>query len=487
MSVFRFTPRALPAVLATRRPAPPMPPVPTAPAPFRGTQLSLSEVLTALSHALDLTEGQPFGHTVRTCLIGMRLAEELGLPVAERSALYYALLLKDAGCSSNAAQMSALFGADDRAIKPRMKVVDWHKRLGLAVETFRCAGLGGGWRDHVRQFLAIARTPDVTRDLIRIRCDRGAQITRKLGFPESTASIVRGLDEHWNGGGHPDGLAGEAIPLGARIANLAQTLETYARTHDVRYAMRVVRARRGTWFDPALVDHVQRWTRDAAWWAALRRPDADAAAASLEPDDRRRTIDDAGLDDIARAFAEIIDAKSPFTFRHSTNVATFAERVGAACGLDAAACKRIWRAGMLHDVGKLGVSNSILDKNGPLTDDERLAVNEHPRFTWEILSRVRAFADFARPAALHHEKLDGSGYPWGLGGDALEQSERVLVVADIYEALTADRPYRAGMAPEQAFGLLAKDRGTKLCPVAIDALAAVIAAGDGVVHEAVAA
>ena len=142
---------------------------------------------------------------------------------------------------------------------------------------------------------------------------------------------------------------------------------------------------------------------------------------------------------------------------------------------------------MLHDVGKLGVSNSILDKNGPLTDDERLTVHEHPRFTWEILSRVRAFADFARPAALHHEKLDGSGYPWGMRGDALDQSERVLVVADIYEALTADRPYRAGMTPEKAFGILARDRGTKLCPRAVDALAAVIAAGDGVAHEAVAA
>ena len=241
----------------------------------------------------------------------------------------------------------------------------------------------------------------------------------------------------------------------------------------------MLRARRGTWFDPYLVDHVQRWRRDAEWWAALRRPDADAAAAALEPDDRRRTVDDTGLDDIARAFAEIIDAKSPYTYRHSANVAHFAERIGAAAGMDAAACKRLWRAGMLHDVGKLGLSNSILDKQGPLTDDERRAVNEHPRFTWEILSRVRAFADFARPAALHHEKLDGSGYPWGLTGDALDQSARVMVVADIYEALTADRPYRAGMTPAQAFGLLAKDRGTKICAVALDALDAVVTAGEG--------
>jgi HD-GYP domain-containing protein (c-di-GMP phosphodiesterase class II) len=100
---------------------------------------------------------------------------------------------------------------------------------------------------------------------------------------------------------------------------------------------------------------------------------------------------------------------------------------------------------------------------------------------------VRAFADFARPAALHHEKLDGSGYPWGLAGDALDPSERVLVVVDIYEALTADRPYRAGMPPEKAFGILEQDRGTKLCPRALDALAAAVAAGDGVVRDAAAA
>jgi HD-GYP domain-containing protein (c-di-GMP phosphodiesterase class II) len=462
--------------MTATRPTPRSTPV-VAPTPD-AVQLSLSEVLTALSHALDLSEGQPFGHTVRSCLIGMRLAEELGMPVADRSALYYALLLKDAGCSSNAARMSALFGADDHAIKPRMKIVDWQGGLALAVETFRCVRMGGSLVAKVRQLVTLARTPDAARELIQIRCDRGAAIARRLGFPDGTADAIHGLDEHWNGGGYPDGVRGEAIPLGARIANLAQTLETFVRTHSVDHAMRVLKARRGTWFDPRLVDHVQAWRRDAGWWDALRRPDAEAAAAALEPDDRRRTMDDTGLDEIARAFAEIIDAKSPYTFQHSTNVADYAQRIGAVAGMDAAACKRLWRAGMLHDVGKLGVSNSILDKNGPLTDDERRAVNAHPRFTWEILSRVRAFADFARPAATHHEKLDGSGYPWGLTGDALDESARVLVVADIYEALTADRPYRAGMTADRALAVLAQDRGTKLCPVALDALEAVVRAAD---------
>jgi HD-GYP domain-containing protein (c-di-GMP phosphodiesterase class II) len=421
---------------------------------------------------------------VRTCLIGMRLAEERGVPAPGRAALYYALLLKDAGCSSNAARMHSLFGADDRVIKPRLKLVDWHRRAGLALETFRCAGLGGSWWHRLRHFAAVARTPDVARELIQIRCDRGAEIARRLGFPDATADAIRSLDEHWSGGGYPDGLRGDAIPLGARIANLAQTLETIARTDGPAEALRLARGRRGTWFDPALVDHVQRWRRDDAWWAALRRPDADVAAAALEPLDHRRTVDDVGLDEVARAFAEIIDAKSPYTFRHSANVATYAERIAGACGMDAAERKRLWRAGMLHDVGKLGVSNGILDKPGRLTDEEREAVNRHPRFTWDILTRVRAFADFARPAALHHEKLDGSGYPWGLDGDALDDAARVLAVADIYEALTADRPYRAGMAPAQALAIMEADRDTKLCGRALDGLEAVVGAGQGIAEAA---
>lgn len=101
--------------------------IPEAPRTRLG-EVGFSEVLSALSHALDLTEGQPPGHTIRSCIIGMRIADQVGLDPESRSALYYTLLLKDAGCSSNAARMAAMFGADDQAVKPRMKVVDWHKR-----------------------------------------------------------------------------------------------------------------------------------------------------------------------------------------------------------------------------------------------------------------------------------------------------------------------------------------------------------------------
>src|SRR5689334_7294236 len=140
--------------------------------PALAPYVSLSEVLSALSHALDLTEGQPLGHTVRSCVIGMRLAESLEIGAGERSALYYALLLKDAGCSSNAARMAALFGSDDQRVKPSMKLVDWHKRIRLAVQTAKNCAIDGSLFERARCFVSIARTEGMTRDLIKVRCDR---------------------------------------------------------------------------------------------------------------------------------------------------------------------------------------------------------------------------------------------------------------------------------------------------------------------------
>ena len=435
-------------------------------------KVGLSEMLSALSHALDMTEGQPAGHTLRTCLIGMRLADELGLTSHDREALYYALLLKDAGCSSNASRMAALFGSADQHVKHGMKLVDWHQSVRLAVHTMRHVGKGESLWMRASHFLRIARTPDMTRDLIAIRCDRGAQIVRQIGFPEETAAAVRSLDEHWNGMGYPDGLQGEAIPMLARIALLAQTLDIYATADGIQPALAVVRARRGTWFDPRLVDLVLSWGAGGEWWTTLRDEDLAAKVVASEPSSRPGTVDDAGIDRIAEAFAEIIDAKSPFTFRHSTNVARYAQGVGRVMGFDEVAARRIYRAGLLHDIGKLGISNRILDKNGPLTAEERSEIERHPIYSREILDRVHVFSEFAAPAVLHHEKLDGSGYPWHIRGEELETAARILTVVDICEALTADRPYRAGMDTERALAIIRAETPTRLCADAAEGLEA---------------
>ena len=450
----------------------------TVPAPLRAAvrqhapEISLSEVLSALSYALDLTEGQLPGHTNRTCVIGMRLGEELGLPPAEKTALYFALLLKDAGCSSNAAKMAALFGSDDRLVKQRMKLVDWHQPVELALRTAQLCGVGQSVGDRVRHFLGIARTPDVTREVMQIRCDRGADIALGLGFPGATAAAIRALDEHWCGLGQPTGLKGDSIPVLARIANIAQTVDVFHSAGGVRAVTRVIRARRGRWFDPQLVDLVLGWRRDRDFWQRLTGAVLRDTVLALEPGAHIRRVDSDGLDVVAMAFAEIIDAKSPFTARHSFNVAEYAQRIAAQLGLSPVERRRLHRAGLLHDIGKLGVSNRILDKPGKLDAEERAAVEHHPRFTWEILQRVDAFGDFAWLAAVHHEKLDGSGYPWGLGSDHLDLPSRILAVADMYEALSADRPYRAGMTHEKAMEILIREKGTKLCATAVDGLAA---------------
>ncbi|GAC1516451.1 MAG: HD domain-containing protein [Gemmatimonadaceae bacterium] len=439
--------------------------------------VSLSEVLSALSYALDLTEGQRPGHSVRACLIGMRLAERAGLTSVDRSALYYALLLKDAGCSSNAARMAALFGTDDRDAKPRMKLVDWHQRGRLALRTLLTAGRGSSLAHRLRSFIGIARTTNVTRELIQVRCDRGAAIAAELGFPAATADAIRALDEHWCGLGYPEGRRETEIPLLARIANLAQTVELYHDRGGLPSALRVARERSGTWFDPDLVALLDEIARDDAWWRELGSAEAAAQVVGAEPRDELRLVDDAGLTAVARAFADIIDAKSPFTFDHSSRVADFARSVARVYGFAPAEELRLYRAGLLHDIGKLGVSNRILDKPERLTDAEFGSVRQHPLYTWEILSRVGAFRDIARLAALHHEKLDGTGYPWGIRGDDLDDGARILAVADIYEAVTADRPYRPGMTPSVALALLRKEAGSKLCARAVEALATCVTAG----------
>jgi HD-GYP domain-containing protein (c-di-GMP phosphodiesterase class II) len=194
---------------------------------------------------------------------------------------------------------------------------------------------------------------------------------------------------------------------------------------------------------------------------------------AAEPSDRVMNVDEEGLDRVCRAFADIIDAKSPFTYNHSTRVADVAREVALHCGLDATEQRRIYRAGLLHDIGKLGVSNTILDKEGKLTPEEWESMKLHPRYTLEILQRVSAFSGFAWTASTHHEKLDGSGYPWKMKGSALDLPSRILTVSDIFDALTSDRPYRKGMPEAKVTAILEEERGVKLCPVALDALHAV--------------
>jgi len=450
--------------------------------------VGVSEVLGALSFALDLTEGQPFGHALRTCLIGSRLGERIGLPLQERRDLYYALLLKDVGCSSNAARVYELFGGDDRVAKRDLKRVDWSRYFRAAGYAIAHAAPGSSWIDRARRVATLAGAGSrAAQELVEARCQRGAAICRDLGFGPSVANAVASLDEHWNGHGHPRGIKGGQIPIHARIMGLAQTLEVFSVIDGPEGAIAIAQTRRGTWFDPTLVEACKDLEVDLALWCGLDDWRLQEEVKRVEPGDAVLLVGPGALDRIASAFAAVVDAKSPFTADHSRRVTEFVVRIADLLGLPVDEIIELRRAALLHDLGKLSVPNSVLDKPGALTAQEWEVVRLHPYYTQRILDRVRGFQSLAFVASSHHERLDGRGYFRGLRGDDVPQGARILAVADIYEALTSERPYRHALAPEEALATMERDRGTGLEDDCFDALIQVVQSGEDRATEAGAA
>ena len=384
--------------------------------------ISLSEVISALSFALDLTEGAVWGHALRSCLLGMRIADEIRLPEEKRSSLYFALLLKDVGWSSNATRMCEI----DRIARIIRNGVTQHAN---------------------------------NEEIIGLRCDRGASIVSKLGLGVDTAEAVRSLDEHWDGDGYPDSLKGEQISLLARICAVAQHLDVFSAGRGIQAAMSTLVERSGTWFDPELVRVAVLLHRRGTLWVNCLATDSqdDTRQAVLDMDSGRRHRLEAGrIDQICEAFADVVDAKSHFTFRHSMGVADAAYGIARGMGLAPDRVQLVRRAALLHDIGKLSVSNSILDKTTQLNDAEWKAVQQHPGLTRQILERVGPFREMAVIAGEHHEKLDGSGYPNRLLAPELSLESRIIAVADVYGALSEDRPYRAGLEFEQIIAIMSK-------------------------------
>ncbi len=450
---------------------------------------SLAEVISALSFALDLTEGAVPGHTLRSCLLGMRLGMEIGLSDVELADLYHALLLKDIGCSSNATRMCQIIGGgDDRAVKAGVKLEDWTRPYQPRLSTLRLL-----WRNvlpdansarRVARILQIGLTQHRNNEeMIQMRCDRGASIVRKIGMSEQTALAVRSLDEHWDGSGYPQRLRGTAISALARVMAVAQHLDVFAGERGPESAMLVLQQRNRRWFDPEVVKAAESLHQSGALWrqclpqggqtSAEAEHGARAAVIDLSPGETRR-ISAAHIDSVCEAFAEVVDAKSHYTFQHSIGVTDAAARIAAALGLDPERKRLVYRAALLHDLGKLRIPNAILDKTGKLDNAEWSVVREHPRLTRTILGHVKQFRELAYIAGAHHEKLDGTGYPDRLSAGDLSLEARLIGVADVYGALTEDRPYRRGFSVREALKIMERDVPAKLDRECFEALASVV-------------
>ncbi|SMC02173.1 HD domain-containing protein [Sulfobacillus thermosulfidooxidans DSM 9293] len=431
-----------------------------------------AELVAALSRALDLTEGEPMGHAMRTCWIGMEIGRHLDLPEKERAELYYALLLKDAGCSANAQQVAEWFGTDDRSAKYALKSVNWSNLWHAMRYAVSQAKVGAPLAQRIYQIVSLGkRGQGAARELVEMRCTRGADVVRELGWVNIAPQAVLNLDEHWDGSGHPRGLKGEEIPILARILNLAQTVEIFWNRSGPDSALQVAQDRKGTWFDPELVDIFLAIARPAQFWYQLNHISDPHSIAALDPDPSAIPLN--SLDQllhIARVFGEIVDTKSSWTAMHSMRTARVAAEIAEIMGLSKRLQEETLLAGFFHDLGKLGVSNLILDKPGRLDEMERREIEKHPQWTYHILEPLSLLHPVAVAAASHHERLDGCGYHLGLKGQEIPLTGQIVAVADVYDALAHARPYRRQLDTDEVLAIMRPDAGIKLSGPAMEAL-----------------
>ena len=343
--------------------------------------IRVAAVVAALSRALDLSTGQPPGHSIRSCILGMRIGRECGLSEVQLNDLFYSLLLKDCGCSGNASRTFHALGSDDLKAKRDVKLTDW-TRLSWESLQYALSHVAVGKRFHERAttlFRLVAKQQVHTREVTKIRCERGALLARLMGLPETVSAAIHDLDEHWDGSGNPSQIRGREIYFFSRIMLLAQTLENFSAAHSKNAALEVIWQRSGKWFDPNVVRAAISVAKRGQLWDHIDAPDIGTLVLTLDSQASHLKLGDETLDSICVAFAQIIDAKSPFTYNHSNGVANATVAIAQKLNLPADRIRFLRHAALLHDLGKLGVSNAILEKPAKLDDEEWKIMKRHRR------------------------------------------------------------------------------------------------------------
>jgi HD-GYP domain-containing protein (c-di-GMP phosphodiesterase class II)/DNA-binding CsgD family transcriptional regulator len=419
-----------------------------------GSPLRLAEVVAAISLATDLGMGQPLEQALRTCVLATALGERAELGPKELPVVYYTALLRYLGCTSEAHEMSALFG-DEIAARAAYATIDpassrqelaWlRSHVGAGAGTIRRGALLG---------TALAAGRRGTREIITASCEVARRLAERLGLPAEVQRALLEAYERWDGRGFPAGLAGDRICPAARLVAIARDIEVFHRTAGMEAAVEVVGARAGSAYDPALADVFGGGAAELL--AALDTDSVWETALAAEPPPRQ-LLSEEGLDGACRAMADFADIKSPWTLGHSTGVAEFAEAAAWRLGMGSGEVTALRRAALVHDLGRVGVPNSVWEHPGPLAPEQLERVRLHPYLTERVLVRAPALAPLAPVAGRHHERLDGSGYHRGCGASDLSMPARVLAAADVYHALMEPRPHRPPHSEEQAAEIVRLD------------------------------
>jgi HD-GYP domain-containing protein (c-di-GMP phosphodiesterase class II) len=413
----------------------------------------LAELVAALSLATDLGLGQPQQHIIRQTLIAMRMAELEGLSDEERAAIFYVSLLAWVGCVADAHEMGKWFG-DDMAVRADSYLVDM---TGLPMMRFMIGHVGSG-TSPIQRFTMIGRflaggSKEVQQSMAS-HCEVSGDLSLRLGLGPEVRDPLQQAFERWDGKGSPAKLSGHEIARIMRIVHIANDVEALHRIGGVDAAVDMVRSRRGTEFDPELVDHFCAHVGEL--FASIDELDGWDTLIGGHGE-LGRELSDAELDQALEAFADYADVKSPFTLGRSRGVADLAAAAAAIVGLPNEDVVLVRRAALVHDVGTIGVPAGILDKAGRLTEAERERIRTHPYLTARTFSKPAALATIGQLAAKHHERMDGSGYPSGLSAESIPMTARVVAAADVYHALLERRPHRAAWPRETAQQMLATE------------------------------
>jgi HD-GYP domain-containing protein (c-di-GMP phosphodiesterase class II) len=438
----------------------------------RTSDVRLAELVAAFSLATDLGLGMPMEHVLRAWLISARLGEHTGVGADDRGALYYAATLAWVGCVAETPELATWFG-DDIAFRGDSRQVDL---TGLPMLGFMLRHVGAGsppmHRFRLGVSFVVAGAKAVEHTLLS-HCLTTAQMAERLGLGTDVCGPLQQTFTRWDGKGVPGDVGGEEIAFPMRLLHLADVVEVFHRSGGIDAAVEVAQARRGTQFDPAVVD-----TFCAVAAAVLGDPsdEPDWLAIIAEEPGLQRHLTERELDAGLEAVADFTDLRSPSRAGHSRGVADLAARAAADIGLPAADVTSVRRAALLHDIGMHAIPATILDKPGPLSASEAERIRMHSYYTERMLARPPALARLGAIASLTHERCDGSGYHRGLSGAAIPVTGRLLAAACSYRAMTEPRAHRPAMTAKDASDELRADvRAGRLDGDAVDA--ALAAAG----------
>jgi HD-GYP domain-containing protein (c-di-GMP phosphodiesterase class II) len=432
-------------------------------------RLRLADLLGGLSIVADLGFGLPPEEAMRSCLVATAMAREQGLAEDEVADCFYTALLVHLGCSALSHETVTAWG-DDLGVMSAVARTNVADPEEIATKLFPeiLGGLGPAQRARVEHYAITPEGQAFGHTFDTGSCEVASATAKRVGLGPGVQRSLREAVEWWNGEGPPLGLRGEEIARPARIASAAAEAARFDHIGGVDAAVDALRRRSGTILDPGMVELFATNAEPLLAQAHAGDPRELLLEAEPEPVVEIEVTD---LTRVGAAFGDLADLKAPWTHGHSSGVARLATDAARRLRLDSQATSRLEMSALLHDLGRVAVSNTIWEKSGPLTRAEWEQVRMHPYHSERILAGSSALEPMARVAGMHHERLNGSGYHRGCRARELVPAARVLAAADVFQAMTHERPHRPALSREQASEeLKAEARAARLDGDAVSAV-----------------